>query len=268
MESIQALVLGVVQGLSEFLPISSTAHLRLVPHLLSWPDPGAEFSAVIQLGTLVAVMLYFRQDIWGLTKAAILGLMKRKPMDTVESRLAWSIGVGTIPVVFLGLIFKDFIKNEARELWIIGTALIVIAVFIYLAERFSAGTGEIRKLSFLQIQCIGIFQALALIPGCSRSGSTIMGGLLVGLKREEAARFSFLLGLPAILGSGLYELWELIEFGVSSNDYLNLVLGISSAFVTGYFSIGFLLRFISNHGTIVFVIYRILVGAGILIFII
>ena len=138
MDSIQALVLGIVQGLSEFIPISSTAHLRLVPHLLGWPDPGAEFSAVIQLGTLVAVILYFRQDVCELTKAAILSLMKGKPTDTVESKLAWSIASGTIPVVFLGLIFKDFIKNEARELWIIGTTLIVIAICIYLSEKFSA----------------------------------------------------------------------------------------------------------------------------------
>ena len=268
MDWLQALVLGIVQGLSEFLPISSTAHLRIVPHLLDWPDPGTEFSAVIQLGTLVAVILYFRQDVWQLSTAAIHSLLKRELLDTTESRMAWSIAAGTIPVVVLGLGFKDFIKNEARELWVIGTALIVLAIFLYLAERLSPRNRDIKQLSFLQIQWIGLTQALALIPGCSRSGSTIMGGLMVGLNREAAARFSFLLGLPAIFGSGLYELKELIELGVSSDGYLNLAVGISAAFVTGYLSIEFLLHFLRNHGTLVFVIYRIVIGTGILLFLV
>ena len=268
MDWLQALVLGIVQGLSEFLPISSTAHLRIVPHLLDWPDPGTEFSAVIQLGTLVAVILYFRQDVWQLSTAAIQSLLKRELLRTTESLMAWSIAAGTIPVVVLGLGFKDFIKNEARELWVIGTALIVLAIFLYLAERLSPRNRDIKQLSFLQIQWIGLTQALALIPGCSRSGSTIMGGLMVGLNREAAARFSFLLGLPAIFGSGLYELKELIELGVSSDGYLNLAVGISAAFVTGYLSIEFLLRFLRNHGTLVFVIYRIVIGTGILLFLV
>jgi undecaprenyl-diphosphatase len=171
-------------------------------------------------------------------------------------------------VVVLGLGFKDFIKNEARELWVIGTALIVLAIFLYLAERLSPRNRDIKQLSFLQIQWIGLTQALALIPGCSRSGSTIMGGLMVGLNREAAARFSFLLGLPAIFGSGLYELKELIELGISSAGYLNLAVGISAAFVTGYLSIELLLRFLRNHGTLVFVIYRIVIGTGILLFLV
>ncbi|HIB94891.1 MAG TPA: undecaprenyl-diphosphatase UppP [Candidatus Lambdaproteobacteria bacterium] len=268
MDWIQALVLGVVQGLSEFLPISSTAHLRIVPHLLNWQDPGTEFSAVIQLGTLVAVMLYFRQDVWQLSYAAIESLLKRKPLSTPESRMAWSIAAGTIPVVAFGLGFKDFIKNEARELWVIGTALIVLAIFLYLAEKLSPRNRDIKQLSFLQIQFIGLTQALALIPGCSRSGSTIMGGLIVGLNREAAARFSFLLGLPAIFGSCLYELKELVELGISSDGYFNLAVGIAAAFVTGYLSIELLLRFLRNHGTLVFVIYRIVLGTGILLFLV
>ena len=268
MDWIQALVLGIVQGLSEFLPISSTAHLRIVPHLLDWPDPGTEFSAVIQLGTLVAVILYFRQDVWQLSKAAIESILKNELLITAESRMAWSIVAGTIPVVVLGLGFKDFIKNEARELWVIGTALIVLAIFLYLAERFSPRNRDIKQLSFLQIQLIGLTQALALIPGCSRSGSTIMGGLMVGLNRESAARFSFLLGLPAIFGSALYELKEWIEIGINSDGYLNLVVGIASAFITGYLSIALLLRFLRNHGTLIFVIYRIVLGLGILLFLV
>ncbi|MEC9361310.1 MAG: undecaprenyl-diphosphate phosphatase [SAR324 cluster bacterium] len=268
MDLIQAFVLGVVQGFSEFLPISSTAHLRIVPHILGWPDPGTEFSAIIQLGTLIAVIIYFRHDVWHLSKAAIESILKREPMRTADSRMAWSIAVGTIPVVVLGLVFKDFIKNEIRELWVIGSALIVLAIFLFLAEKLSPRNRDIKQLSFVQVQLIGLTQALALIPGCSRSGSTIMGGLIVGLNREAAARFSFLLGLPAIFGSGLYELKELIEIGISIDHYLNLAVGITTAFVTGYISIDFLLHFIRNHGTLVFVIYRILIGTGILIFLV
>jgi len=262
------IVLGIVQGLSEFLPISSTAHLRIVPELLGWSDPGTEFSAVIQLGTLVAVLLFFRKDVVQLSSAALESLWHRNLFETPESKMAWSIAAGTIPVVVLGLGFKDFIKNEARELWVIGTALIVLAIFLYLAERLSSRNRDIKQLSFLQIQLIGLTQALALIPGCSRSGSTIMGGLMVGLNREAAARFSFLLGLPAIFGSGLYELKELMEIGISSDQYINLILGILAAFVVGYLSIELLLRFLRNHGTLVFVIYRIVLGTGILIFLV
>ena len=268
MDWIQALVLGIVQGLSEFLPISSTAHLRIVPLLLGWHDPGTEFSAVIQLGTLVAVLLYFRHDVWQLSKAAIKSMLKREPLGTAESRMAWGIVAGTIPVVVLGLGLKDFIKNDARELWVIGTALIVLAIFLYLAERLSPRNRDIKQLSFLQIQWIGLTQALALIPGCSRSGSSIMGGLMVGLNREAAARFSFLLGLPAIFGSGFYELKELIELRISTEVFLNLTIGITAAFVTGYISIEILLRFLRNHGTLVFVIYRIVLGSVILLFLV
>ena len=268
MDWIQALVLGIVQGLTEFLPISSTAHLRIIPYLLDWQDPGTEFSAVIQLGTLIAVMFYFWDDVISLSRAAMVSLWKRELFETQDSKLAWSIVAGTIPVVIAGLGFKDLIKTDARELWLIGTALIILAICLYAAEKFSKLNRKIGQLNFLQIQLIGITQALALIPGCSRSGSTIMGGLIVGLKREEAARFSFLLGIPAILGSGIYELVEIFEKGVNSSDYINLIVGILASFAVGYLSIGFLLRFIRLHGTLVFVIYRIVLGAFILVFLI
>ena len=265
MDWIQALVLGIVQGLTEFLPISSTAHLRIIPHLLDWQDPGTEFSAVIQLGTLLAVMLYFWNDVVSLSRAAMVSLWNRKLFETSDSKLAWSIAAGTIPVVVAGLGFKDIIKTDARQLWLIGTALIILAIGLYAAERFSQLNRQIGELKFLQIQLIGLTQALALIPGCSRSGSTIMGGLIVGLKREEAARFSFLLGIPAILGSGIYELAELLETGINSSDYLNLIVGVFASFVVGYLSIEFLLRFLRTHSTMVFVIYRISLGTGVLV---
>jgi undecaprenyl-diphosphatase len=266
MDWIQSLVLGIVQGLTEFLPISSTAHLRIVPHLLDWDDPGTEFSAVIQLGTLMAVMLYFRSDVVVLSRAAVKSCWNRNFFESTDSRMAWSIAAGTMPVVVFGLVFKDMIKTDARELWVTGTALIVLGIFLYLAERLSNSNRQIGQLKFIHIQWIGLTQALALIPGCSRSGSTIMGGLMVGLNRVEAARFSFLLGLPAIFGSGLFEFMELIENGINIDDYLNIIVGIAAAFVVGYLSIEFLLRFLRKHGTLVFVVYRIVLGTGILIF--
>ena len=268
MDWIQALVLGIVQGLTEFLPISSTAHLRIIPHLLDWQDPGTEFSAVIQLGTLLAVILYFWNDVGSLSRAAIVSLWNRKLFETSDSKLAWSIVAGTMPEVLAGLGFKDIIKTDARELWLIGTALIILEIGLYAAERLSQLNRQNGELKFLQIQLIGLTQALALIPGCSRSGSTIMGGLIVGLKREEAARFSFLLGIPAILGSGIFELVELLDKGINISDYLNLIVGIFASFVVGYLSIEFLLRFLRIHGTMAFVIYRILLGTGILVFLV
>ena len=268
MDWIQALVLGIVQGLTEFLPISSTAHLRIFPYLLGWQDPGAEFSAVIQLGTLLAVIMYFWSDVVTLLRAAIVSLWNRNLFETSDSKLAWSIAVATIPVVVAGLGFKDIIKTDARQLWVIGTVLIILAICLFAAEKLSHLNRKISQLKFLQIQVIGLAQALALVPGCSRSGSTIMGGLIVGLKREEAARFSFLLGIPAILGSGIYQFSEFLEKGINNSDYLNLIVGVFASFIFGYISIEFLLRFLKLHGTLVFVIYRIILGTGILVFII
>ena len=264
MDFIQAIILGIVQGLTEFLPISSTAHLRIISEVLGWEDPGTEFSAVIQLGTFMAVLLYFRFDIYKLSLAAIKSILKHNLFETTDSRIAWGIVMGTIPIAVIGLFFKEFIKNEARQFEIIGASLIIIAILLFIAERFSKQNRKIYELSFWQIQFIGLTQALALIPGCSRSGSTIMGGLFIGLNREDSARFSFLLGLPAIFGSSLYEFKELLDTGISNETFSNLALGISSAFISGYITISFFLRFVQNHGTLIFVIYRILLGTIIL----
>ena len=260
----QSLVLGVVQGLTEFLPISSTAHLRIVPHYLGWSDPGAAVSAVIQLGSLIAVFAYFAPDIKRLLIAAFAGLCHRDFNHTPETRIAWSILPGTLPIAVLGLGFKDFIENEARTLFIIASALILLALLLFLSERIGRRTRSMQELSFWQIQLIGLCQALALIPGCSRSGSTIMGGLFIGLRREDAARFSFLLGLPAIGASGLLEFLDLLEGGLAGEGLLNLGIAILTAAVSGYLSIGLLLRFLRRHGTYLFSIYRILLGAIIL----
>ena len=261
----QAVILGLVQGLTEFLPISSTAHLRIVPWLFGWEDPGAAFSAAIQLGTLVAVFVFFARDIQRLIVAALQGIAQRNLRHSPDSLMAWAIVPATIPIVVFGLGFKDYIENELRHLEIISWALIVLALLLLLAERIGKRDRKLERLTFWRIQLIGWCQALALIPGCSRSGSTIMGGLFVGLSRPEAARFSFLLGLPAIAGSGLFELMELMAADPGMTGLLNLAIGIAVAAVSGYVSIGFLLRFLERFGTHAFAIYRIVLGAVILI---
>ncbi len=265
MTPFRAVILGLVQGLTEFLPISSTAHLRIVPWLFGWEDPGAAFSAAIQLGTLVAVFVFFARDIQRLTGAALQGIAQRNLRHSPDSLMAWAIVPATIPIVVFGLGFKDYIENKLRHLEIISWALIVLALLLLLAERIGKRDRKLERLTFWRIQLIGWCQALALIPGCSRSGSTIMGGLFVGLSRPEAARFSFLLGLPAIAGSGLFELMELMAADPGMTELLNLAIGIAVAAVSGYVSVGFLLRFLERFGTHAFAIYRIVLGAVILI---
>ena len=264
MSALHALVLGIVQGLTEFLPISSTAHLRIVPYWMGWGDPGAAFSAVIQLGTLLAVLVYFRNDVGVLLKEGMVSLWKRNLWISQESRLAWSIVLATLPIVILGVTFKEFIETDARALNLIGVSLIVFGLLLYLAEKYSAQNREMVSLRLKDIFIIGVCQSFALIPGCSRSGSTIMGGLFLGLNRESAARFSFLLGMPAIAGSGLLEFLTLIEEGLGATGVSNIGIGIVAAFVSGYLSIAFLLHIIKRYGTLLFVIYRLILGTLIL----
>lgn len=260
MSHLQALVLGLVQGLTEFIPISSTAHLRVVPHFLGWPDPGAAFSAVVQLGTLIAVFIYFAADVRRLAKAAVTGLWRRNLSDTPDSALGWSIAAGNLPIAVLGLGFKGFIEGEARDLHLIGASLIALALALMLAERRGRQRRSMTDLGFWDIQFIGLCQALALVPGCSRSGSTIMGGLFIGLERGAATRFSFLLGLPAIGASGLLKLFDLVSGGMGAEGLIGLAIGVGAAALSGYFSIGFLLRYVQRHRTDLFSLYRILLG--------
>lgn len=263
MELWHAAVLGVVQGLTEFLPISSTAHLRIVPSLLGWPDPGTAFSAVIQLGTLAAVFVFFARDLWRLALAGLWSLWDAEVRRGADARLAWSIAAANIPIVVLGLSFRDFIETEARSLYVMGVMLIVVALLLMLAERIARHVQTMDSLRFWQIQVIGLFQALALIPGASRSGSTILGGLLLGLRREDAARFSFLLGIPAILGSGLFQLKAMVDAGMG-DDWPAMTVGLLTALVSGYAAIGYLLRFLRTNSTLVFSLYRIALGALVL----
>ena len=259
----QSLVLGIVQGLTEFLPVSSTAHLLVVPYFVGWQDPGAAFSAAIQLGTLAAVFIYFAGDIKRLASAAWESLARRDLRHTQDSLLAWAIIPGTLPIAVFGLGFRDFIEGEARGVSIVASALIGGAILLLVAEKAGKRNIGMEGLRFWRIQFIGLCQALALIPGSSRSGVTIAGGMLAGLRREEAARFSFLLGLPAIAASGLLQLLELMRG--ETGDLLGLAVGIAAAGISGYLAIGFLLRFLERHGTHGFACYRLALGAALLV---
>lgn len=259
MSLIEAIVLGIVQGLTEFLPISSTAHLRLVPALLGWRDPGAALTAVIQLGTLLAVLIYFWRDLLDLAVAFFRGLAAAKPFAEQRSRLAWLIGIGTIPIAVAGLLFEDFIEGGARSLWVIATSLIVLAIILAMAERVATRRKEIDTIGWNEGLTVGFAQALALIPGSSRSGTTITAALFVGMTREAAARFSFLLSVPAILLSGVYELVKTWDEIVTTRP-TEVLVATAVSFVFGYASIAFLLRFLKTHTTYVFVAYRIALG--------
>ncbi|MEE8433493.1 MAG: undecaprenyl-diphosphatase UppP [bacterium] len=255
-------MLGLVQGLTEFIPVSSTAHLRIVPALLGWNDPGAAFSAVIQLGTLAAVFAYFWADILRLGRAALGSLVSPQWRTHADARLAWGIAAGNVPIVVLGLAFKDVIETDFRSLLLIAAMLALVALALAWTERRGEGDGAIGGLGLKSMLMIGCFQSLALIPGASRSGSTILGGLLLGLRRVDAARFSFLLGIPAIFGSGLFQLPTLLQ-GVSADGFPLAALGVGllAAAVSGYASIGFLLRFLQTRTTGVFIVYRLALAA-------
>lgn len=262
----EAIVLGIVQGLTEYLPVSSTAHLRIVPALLGWPDPGAAFTAVTQIGTLIAVFVYFRRDIGSLSAAFGRSLVTLKPFETAESRMAWWILFGTIPIGVFGLLFKDMIESDFRSLHVIAGSLIFLALLLLLAERVGKRRRDMRDMRMLDVLLIGVAQAVALIPGSSRSGTTITAGLLLDLRREDAARFSFLLSVPAITLSGLYQLYQMRE-ALAGELGLALLVATAAAGVVGYLSIEFLLRFLRTHSTGVFIGYRIALGTVILILI-
>ncbi len=263
MDAIASIILGLVQGLTEYLPVSSTAHLRVVPALLGWADPGAAWSAVVQLGTLFAVLVYFFGDLWGMAKAWVRGLIRRQPFAEQESRLAWFLILGTIPVGVFGLLFQHSIENSLRSLWVVASALAALALILALAEWRGLRNRSVGDINWLDGLLIGMAQALALIPGASRSGVTITAGLFLGLKRADAARFSFLLSVPAIAASGLYELWKLAELSPTGVPWLSVGLGTVTAAISGYAAIAFLMRFLERRSTLVFIIYRLLLGATI-----
>jgi undecaprenyl-diphosphatase len=262
---LEDIVLGITQGLTEFLPISSTAHLRIVPAFLGWEDPGAAFTAVTQLGTMAAVLLYFREDLTRIAHAWFRSLRDRRARSELDARLGWYIVIGTVPIAIFGYAFRDQIETGARDLYLIGTTLIVLGLVLLLADKVSRHERELESLSTRDGVLIGLAQALALVPGVSRSGATISAGLFAGLKRPAAARFSFLLSVPAVVLSGVFELIGILEGDDHFDGSLGgLLVATLLAFVTGYASIAFLLRFLEHHSTAVFVAYRVVLGALVL----
>jgi undecaprenyl-diphosphatase len=262
LSSFQAIVLGIVQGLTEFLPISSTGHLRIVPAFAGWDDPGAAFTAVTQLGTMAAVLVYFRDDLWRITIAWLHSLRDREVRRTLDARLGWFILLGTIPIGIFGLIFKDQIEQGARSLYLIGSALIVLGLALLLAERVATRSRHVEDLTARDATAIGLAQALALVPGVSRSGATITAGLFLGLDRPAAARYSFLLSVPAVVLSGLFELRNIGDGNGAGAGAT--AIAVLMAFIVGYASIAFLLKYLATHSTIVFVVYRIVLGVLVL----
>jgi undecaprenyl-diphosphatase len=262
MSEIEAIVLGVVQGLTEFLPISSSAHLRVIPAFLGWQDPGAAYTAVIQLGSVLAVITYFWKDMMQLATGSIAAI-KAKDYGRHELRMSGGIILGTIPICVLGLAVKNLLEQEnspLRALNVVGIASIVMVLLLLLAERLSKRNRTLEQIGAQDGLLVGLGQACALIPGCSRSGSTLTVAMFLNLAREDAARFSFLLGIPAITLSGLLELKHFISDGIDQAGVTSLVVGFLVAAVVSYIAIAWLLRYLKHHSTIIFVAYRILFG--------
>jgi undecaprenyl-diphosphatase len=262
MSIVEAIVLGLVQGLTEFIPVSSTAHLEIVPVLLGWGDPGAAASAVIQFGTWIAALIYFARDIVRLVAGFFRGLMTRRLLSDTDSREAWLVIIGTIPIVILGLLLKKHIESTFRGLWIVTIMVIVVAILLQLAEWY-AKRRQLRTFEQLTVAdavAIGLGQCLALIPGSSRSGSTIMAALFRGVDRPTAARYSFLLSIPAVGAAGFLELFK-ERHHLAQLGWTSIVVSIVVAFVSGYASIWFLIRYLKTHTTSIFVYYRLALGA-------
>ncbi|HJR38318.1 MAG TPA: undecaprenyl-diphosphate phosphatase [Nocardioidaceae bacterium] len=260
LDFLKAVVLGMLQGLTEFLPISSSAHLRIFPELFGWGDPGAAFTAVIQIGTELAVLIYFRKDIWRIASAWVQSLYRPDLRGTLDSRMGWYIIVGSMPIVILGVLLKDIIEEDFRNLWIIGTTLIVLGIILGIADRVGRSDRSISRMTLSHAIYLGLAQAAALVPGVSRSGATISMGRFLGYDREAATRFAFLLAIPAVVGAGLFELQEIPGGDNAYGPWPTLVATIVS-FLVGYAAIAWLLRYVSTNSYLPFVVYRIALGA-------
>jgi undecaprenyl-diphosphatase len=278
MDFINAIILGLVQGLTEFLPISSSAHIRIVGELLgTGADPGAQFTAIIQLGTEAAVLLYFWRDIVRIVSAWFRSLFGKIPRNDPDARMGWLVIIGSIPIVVLGVLFQTRIETTFRSLWIVAVTLIVFGILLGVADYVGSKTRRLRELTWGHGIIFGFAQALALIPGVSRSGGTITAGLFMGYQRRAAARYSFLLALPAVFGSGFFQLYKAIKepctkaleaagtctveiFGPAETAVATLV-----AFVVGLVVIAFFMSYISRRSFLPFVIYRIVLGVVLIV---
>jgi undecaprenyl-diphosphatase len=269
MSWIETIVLAVVQGLTEFIPVSSTAHLRIVPALFGWGDPGAAFSAVIQIGTLVAVLWYFWRDVVRILAAMLRDASHGRFASTHDAQLGWMIAVGTLPIIVCGLAFKTHIETTLRSLYVMSAALAGVAVLLAIAEwrmrrRQNAGIEgrELAQIGWSDAIVVGFAQAVALAPGSSRSGVTILGGLGCGLTREAAARFSFLLSIPSIFAAGVFQLVKSRdELLASSTQAAKLGVALAVTAVVGYATIPWLLAFLRRRTMLVFIVYRLLLAA-------
>lgn len=273
MNLFEAILLGIIQGLTEFLPISSTGHLTVAGKLMNLvsadhPEQWTAFIALIQLGTLLAVLIYFWKDIISIIRDFFQdNLIKRVKYSEqkINSKLGWLIIIGTIPVVIIGLAFKDAIEGAlTKNLYVIAASLIVLALILALAEKIANFKKELENITILDSIIIGFAQALALIPGSSRSGTTITAGLFVGLKRDSAARFSFLLSIPAVFASGVLQLYEAVKF-VDQSMAVNIIVATIVSGISGYLAIDFLLKYLKKNSTFIFIYYRIALGIFILI---
>jgi undecaprenyl-diphosphatase len=260
---LQAIILGISQGLTEFLPISSTAHTLVVSRLLGWPDPGAAFTAVTQVGTELAVVIYFRNDIARILKAWFASLTKVEQRSNPDAKMGWYVIIGTIPIGVTGLAFRSSIETTARNLWLVAGSLIFMGILLGLADRFAKHTKSEVDLNTKNAVLFGLGQALALIPGVSRSGATITAGLAMGFRRDVAARYSFLLAIPAVFASA-----ALTAGDIASDDFVNwpaTIVATLVAFVVGYFVIAGLMRYLQTRTFMPFVIYRIALGLLLLV---
>jgi undecaprenyl-diphosphatase len=258
----EAFVLGIVQGLTEFLPISSSAHISIVGQLFGDADPGAAFTAIIQIGTETAVIVYFAKDIGRIIKAWFLALIGRLDRSDPDARMGWLVIIGSIPIVVLGLLLQDWIDTTFRNLWITVAMLAGFGLVIGIVDSLSRQQRELAELTWKHGLLYGLAQCLALVPGVSRSGGTITAGLAMGYKREAATRYSFLLAIPAVLGAGLYQLFEALH-GTAQTEvsWGPTILAGVVAFIVGFVMIAWMLRFVSTHSFWPFVIYRIAVAA-------
>jgi undecaprenyl-diphosphatase len=271
LDFLRAVFLGLLQGLTEFLPISSSAHLAIVPQVLGWGDPGAAFTAVIQIGTELAVLLYFWRDIWTIGSGWLRGVFSADARREREWPMGWFIIIGSMPIVLLGVALKDVIESDFRSLWLIGCTLIVFGVVLGLADRVGGQSRQIGDLRWSHAVLLGLAQALALIPGVSRSGATISMGRILGYERAAATRYAFLLAIPAVVGAGLFELKE-IPGGDNVYGVMPTAVATVVSFGVGLAVIHWLLKYVSTHSFLPFVLYRIgfggmtlaLLAAGIL----
>jgi len=277
LEILQAIILGIIQGLTEFLPISSTAHLTIAGKIMGMIDPlnpehWTAFIAVIQLGTLIAVFAYFIKDVYKIIIAFFSDVWRRisgnaSQTFSNDAKMGWLIIIGTVPVGLIGIAFKKIIEGTlTKNLYVIAGSMIVLAILLFVAEVIGKRKRELEQITVWDSLIIGFAEALALIPGSSRSGTTITGGLFVGLTRETAAKFSFLLSLPAVLASGLLELKESVkEIPHAPTDTVQLIIATVVSGIVGYISIWFLLNYLKKHSTGIFIIYRVVIGVLILI---